>query len=222
MVVKLFTDYADLVIPEWVTDIHAFRRWTDQDDFPETGRIWWLDGGVWADMSKEQEQIFSHVRVKTEIAFILTGLAKSGNHGMFFTDGVLLTNFTGDFSGIPDGIFISDQSIADEKVRFIEGAETGYTELQGSPDIVLEIVSRSSIQKDTVTLRQAYWEAEIPEYWLVDAREEPIQFDVLRRTARIFRDTKKRRVDQIGSSGEIVPSSANHRQTQAPGIHFGG
>jgi Uma2 family endonuclease len=190
MVIKLFTDTADLCVPEGITDIQSFRHWMDQDDFPETGNIWWLKGAVWADMSKEQ--IFTHADVKLEITSVLRVLAKSEKIGRVLPDGVLLTNFAGDFSGKPDGIFISNNSIDARKVVYIEGRETGYTEIQGSPDIVLEIVSRSSIGKDNVTLRQACWEAEIPEYWLVDVRNEPLQFDILRRTARGYSATRKK------------------------------
>lgn len=55
-------------VPDWVVDLESFRRWADADDFPETGRIWFLQGEVWVDMSKEQ--IFTHVGVKTEIAAV--------------------------------------------------------------------------------------------------------------------------------------------------------
>src|SRR5256885_8764701 len=51
--------------------------------------------------------------------------------------------------------------------------EEGYLELEGTPDMVLEVVSESSVQKDTKRLRQLYWQAGIREYWLVDARREP-------------------------------------------------
>ena len=57
--------------------------------------------------------------------------------------------------------------------------------------MVLEIISSSSVQKDTVLLRAAYWEAEIPEYWLVDARKEPLKFDILRHTAKGYVATRK-------------------------------
>jgi Uma2 family endonuclease len=46
--------------------------------------------------------------------------------------------------------------------------------------MVLEVVSESSVQKDYEQLREAYWEAGIQEYWLVDARKEPLKFDILR------------------------------------------
>jgi hypothetical protein len=41
----------------------------------------------------------------------------------------------------------------------IEGKEEGHVELEGSLDMVLEVVSASSVHKDTVVLRRAYWQA---------------------------------------------------------------
>jgi Uma2 family endonuclease len=52
-------------------------------------------------------------------------------------------------------------------------------ELLGAPDIVIEVVSRSSVRKDNVVLRAAYAAAGIPEYWLVDARGEELAFQIL-------------------------------------------
>src|SRR5271168_2576698 len=85
-----------VVIPNWVTSIDAFRRWVDTDEFPENGRIWWLKGEVWADMSKEQ--IFTHVQVKTEFTAVLSSLVKREQLGQFLTDGLLLSNFAADIS----------------------------------------------------------------------------------------------------------------------------
>jgi Uma2 family endonuclease len=169
-----------VVIPNWVTNIDAFRRWVDADDFPENGRIWWLKGEVWADMSKEQ--IFTHVLVKTELTIVLGSLVKREQLGQFLTDGLLLSNFAADISGKPDSTFLSTATLQSDRVRLIEGKEGGFVELQGSPDMVLEILSTSSVKKDTVVLKQAYWEAGIPEYWLVDVRGEPLQFDIFRHT----------------------------------------
>jgi Uma2 family endonuclease len=50
--------------------------------------------------------------------------------------------------------------------------------------MVLEVVSKNSVRKDTKVLRELYWRAQIPEYWLVDARNNRTQFDILRRTRR--------------------------------------
>ncbi len=46
--------------------------------------------------------------------------------------------------------------------------------------MVLEVISESSIKKDTDVLRELYWKAGIPEYWLVDPSEEPGSFEILK------------------------------------------
>ncbi len=177
-------------VPCWVVDIDSFRRWADGDDFPKTGRVWWLCGEVWADMSKEQ--IFTHLVVKNEYAFTLTGLAKKGKLGLFIPDGLLLSNFAGDISGNPDGTFLTNETLRSDRIRLIEGKEGGFTELQGSPDMVLEVVSDSSVDKDLFLLRDAYWEAGIREYWLVDARGDAPVFDILYHTARGYTVRRKK------------------------------
>jgi Uma2 family endonuclease len=53
-------------------------------------------------------------------------------------------------------------------------------------------VSDSSVRKDTQWLRQDYWIAGIREYWLVDARKEPLVFDILRHTPKGYRATPKK------------------------------
>jgi Uma2 family endonuclease len=46
----------------------------------------------------------------------------------------------------------------------------------------MEIVSNTSVRKDTRRLREAYHRAGIREYWLIDARGEEIHFQVLQHT----------------------------------------
>jgi Uma2 family endonuclease len=56
--------------------------------------------------------------------------------------------------------------------------------------MVLEVVSTTSERKDTMTLRDLYWRAGIPEYWLVDARGEEPAFAILRHGARGYAATR--------------------------------
>lgn len=176
-------------VPSWVVDLESFRRWADAEDFPEQGRIWYLKGEVHVDMSKEQ--LFTHLAVKNEFAFVLTGLVKAGKLGSFFPDGLFLSNVAADIGGNPDGTFVATKTVESGQVRLIEGAEEGSVELEGSPDMVLEVVSASSVRKDTKLLRQAYWEAGVREYWLVDARREPVSFEILRHTAKGYAAARK-------------------------------
>ena len=191
MVIQFFTEEAyEVSVPSWVVDLESFRRWADSDDFPGEGRIWYLKGAVGVDMSKQQ--LFTHVAVKTEISAVLHGLVRGSGLGKFFGDGLLLSNVTADYAVVPDGLFLSQETLQSDRVRFLESErDGGCVEVEGTPDLVLEVVSRSSVHKDNVVLRQAYWEAGIPEYWLVDARKEPLKFEILRFTARGYAASRK-------------------------------
>lgn len=182
MVLTIVSEVGEFTVPADVVDISAFRRWVDSPDFPERGRIWWLRGKVWADMSREQ--IFTHLAVKGEYNIVLGGLAKATKRGLFIPDGLLLSNFAADISGKPDATFIRYATLDSDRIRLIEGKEGGYVEVQGSPDMVLEVLSDGSEKKDLVILRAAYWEAGLREYWLVDVRRETLAFEILRWNAK--------------------------------------
>ena len=185
----IITDLGAVTLPAWVNSLEAFRCWTDQNDFPEKGCAWWLCGEVWIDMSKEQ--IFAHVLVKTEFTAVVGGLVKSERRGLFLTDGLLLSNFAADVSGNPDGTFFRTETLRSDHVRLLEAVRGGFTVIQGSPDLVLEVVSDGSVHKDLKVLRKAYWEADIREYWMVDARKDPVQFDILSHSARGYVAVRK-------------------------------
>jgi Uma2 family endonuclease len=40
------------------------------------------------------------------------------------------------------------------------------------------------LRKDTEVLHEAYWDAGIQEYWLVDARKPALRFDIFRYTTK--------------------------------------
>jgi Uma2 family endonuclease len=173
-------------IPVWVTDLESFRRWADSDEFPQQGRLDYIKGEVWVDMSKEQ--VFTHVLVKTRITAVLSELVEANEWGLLLGDGIFLTNVDADIAVNPDVLYASNEALED-RVRILEGKEEGFAELEGSPDMVLEVVSPGSVRKDTERLRRDYWEAGVREYWLVDARSEPLVFDILRYTSKGYRTT---------------------------------
>jgi Uma2 family endonuclease len=177
-------------VPAWVTDLESFCRWADSDEFPETGRVWFLKGEVWVDLS--MEEVFSHVLLKARFFIVLGSLVDAGRLGRFYPDGLFLKSAAANVAGEPDATFVSTAALQAKRVRPIRGKKGGVVGLQGSPDMVLEVVSPSSVRKDTVTLRQAYWEAGVREYWLVDARREPLTFDILRHTAKGYVAAGKR------------------------------
>jgi Uma2 family endonuclease len=178
-----------VVIPDGISDLDAFRRWVHSEDFPEAGRISFLHGDVWVDMSKEQ--VFTHNQLKQEFNLVLGGFVKVQRLGRFFPDGLLVTNDRAQLACQPDGTFVSRQTLKSGRVRLVEAEKGGYLELTGTPDMVLEIVSASSVEKDTVTLPDLYWRAGIPEYWLVDARSSRLQFDIFRYDSAGYRAVRK-------------------------------
>jgi putative restriction endonuclease len=176
------SDNLTLRIPDWVADLATFRRWVKSDAVPEKGRVCYLGGEVWVDVSGEQ--VFSHNLVKQAFNLVLGGLVAANRLGRYHPDGVLLTNAAADLSSQPDGLFVSHASRAAGRLRAVAGARSGFTELEGTPEMVLEVVSDSSVEKDTITLPVLYWRAGIPEYWLVDARGERPTFGLLKRGAK--------------------------------------
>jgi Uma2 family endonuclease len=176
-------------IPDGIADLTNFRRWSHSDDFRETGRICFLNGRVWVDMSKEQ--VFTHNQLKQEFNLVLGGFVKAKRLGRFFPDGVFLTNDRAQLACQPDGTFISHRSLKSGRVHLLQGDKEGDLELAGTPDMVLEIMSASSDEKDKFILPDLYWRAGIAEYWLVDARSDRIEFDIFRHQADGYAATRK-------------------------------
>jgi Uma2 family endonuclease len=185
----ILADGEAIHIPADVVDLESFTRWADSKDFPETGRVCYLNGEVWVDMTKEQ--LFTHLQIKAEFTFVLMSLIKADGRGLYFPDGLRLSNKRANYSVVPDGTYISYKSLSSGRATLIKGARGGYVEVAGAPDLVLEIISTSSVQKDTTRLPRAYRRARIPEYWLVDARKEPIRFDILKLRSRGYVATRK-------------------------------
>jgi Uma2 family endonuclease len=180
----------ELEIPSWVKDLASFRRWIDEPDFPDNIPVWWLRGKVWADMSREQ--LFSHNVVRTAITSILWLLVKKDELGIIWSDGAFLSCPEADIAGKPDLIFATHETIASRRIELVEGREKGFVEIAGTPDMVLEVISRSSVTKDKRDLLAAYWEAGIPEYWIVDARRSPPAFDLWKHTSTGYVAARKK------------------------------
>lgn len=166
-------------IPASALTLAGFRAWATSDDFPEHIRAAFIEGEIFIEMSNEELE--AHVAVKGEISRVLMNLNRETQLGKFYVDGVLISNEDASVSNNPDASFFTFESLRSGRLRLVPkaGEEGRYKELEGTPDWVLEVVSDSSVQKDTARLRQAYHRAGIGEYWLIDARGEEIHFQIL-------------------------------------------
>ena len=185
---RFILDGVSICVPGWIVDHTSFRQWFHSDEFPEEGRVSFLNGEVMFDMSREQ--IYSHNRMKMVISRVLDSLATLLKIGVFYPDGLLISHLGAEVSNNPDGVFVANASFEDGSVRLVEGAKEGFIELEGSPDMVLEVVSDSSVKKDRELLREAYWKAGIREYWLVDGRSEKLDFQILKYTSKGYSPTR--------------------------------
>jgi Uma2 family endonuclease len=88
-------------------------------------------------------------------------------------------------------MFLSYASMRDGRARLARRENS--QEVIGFPDMVLEVISPTSEQKDTLLLRDLYWQAGIAEYWLVDPRRNALIFDILRRGPRGYAAARKLR-----------------------------
>jgi Uma2 family endonuclease len=142
-------------------------------------RVTFVNQEIYLDMSNEDPE--THVIVKDEVGTVLRLLNKEVRLGRYYGDGVLVSNEAADLSNNPDASFLLYESIRDGRVRIVPraGRPGRYVEIVGTPDWVLEVLSDSSVQKDTQRLRVAYHRAGIREYWLIDARGEKIVFQIL-------------------------------------------
>jgi Uma2 family endonuclease len=174
-------DYG-LRIPASALTLDGFRAWAKSDDFPERGRISFVHPEIFVDLSPEE--LLTHGQVKLAITLALGRMVQRLDPGEFYPDRTLLTNEAAGVSTEPDGTFVTWEALESGRVRLVPREEEPgqFLEVQGTPDWVLEIVSNTSVRKDTRRLREAYHRAGVPEYWLIDARRQDIVFEVLRHT----------------------------------------
>lgn len=177
----ILNDDAYLIeVPATAHTLEGFRQWTYSDDFPDRGKITFVEGRLLIDISPERVE--SHVKVKGEVNRVISNLVVGEDLGEFYPDGGRIINERGNVSNEPDAMFATWQTLEAGLLRPPTDRDDGkHIDLVGTPDWVCEIVSDSSVAKDTVALRDSYYAAGIPEYWLIDARDEgeAIDFQLL-------------------------------------------
>jgi Uma2 family endonuclease len=169
---------AAFFMPAGSMTLDEFRQWTYSDNFPENGKIAYIGKEIFIDMYPER--INSHASVATVICTTINTLVRKKNSGKFYFGRTRLANVAATFSNEPDALFACWESFKSGKIRMIltlDGKD--YLELEGASDWVMEIVSPSSVTKDKKKLRKSYHRAGIGEYWLIDARGEDVDFQIL-------------------------------------------
>ena len=172
-------------VPMHVRDLESFRKWCRSDKYPKRGDFCWLGDILWVDLSREDAP--THGLVKSAVAAVLHQICKSDASGEVYIDAMRVSHPDADMSCEPDVMFISFDSFESGTVREIAGkAEGSVVEFEGSPDLVVEILSNSSELKDFKLLPARLFAAGVKEYWLIDARRDDVTFEIFRRGFRRF------------------------------------
>jgi Uma2 family endonuclease len=177
-----------LHIPPAAHRLAGFRAWAQSEFFPETGRIDYVGGEIDVDMSPEDLQ--THGTPKAALGAELFALIAKRGRGYVFVDRTRVTSASAELSAEPDLVVVLFSSLDAGRVRQVPAArlEAGrFVELEGAPDLVVEIVSDSSEQKDTELLPAQYARAGVPEFWLLDARGGMVRFDLHRLAGGVYR-----------------------------------
>ncbi|HKE19104.1 MAG TPA: Uma2 family endonuclease [Kofleriaceae bacterium] len=163
-------------VPTEIDRLDAFRAWVRELD-EDAPRVHFSRGRVWIQVSTQD--YFSHLRLVADLSKRLGLLAEELDIGEYWPDGGWLTNEEVGLSTEPDGFLVLWRTTDSGASRFLERPRRGPVELVGRADMVLEVVSDSSVNKDTVQLVADYASAGFAEYWLVDGRRAPLSFRLL-------------------------------------------
>ncbi len=176
-----------VTVPGWVVDLTSFRRWARSPEFPPQGNLTYLAGTLWVDLTMERVW---HNALKTEVTGCLWSVLRDRDLGLLYSDKMRLTNLVADLSSEPDLLFLTHETLQEGRVILADG--NAELEVEGTPDLVVEIVSPSSVEKDTKLLRKLYWEAGIQEYWLLEMTEADVHFTLLQRGAKSYSTIRPR------------------------------
>lgn len=157
--------------------LESFRQWACSDTRSDHVRASFLNGQTWVEQS--MEELFRHNQLLTRILLTL-GHRIPPARGYLFHGRVYYTNVVAGLSTEPDLLFVSAESIRGGDVEFTRKEDGRTWEVQGTADLTLEIVSKTSARKDLVLLRELYHRAGVREYWLIDSRKSPARFEILR------------------------------------------
>lgn len=181
----------DFYVPATALTFDSFRAWAQSEDFPETGRIDFLAGRIDADM--DPKELGTHGLVKSAIALGLGILNLEKELGCLFIDKARVSSPEAQLSVEPELVFVFWDSLREGKARFRSWSSRNperLTEIEGAVDLAVEIVSNSSVRKDTKVLPPLYALAGVPELWIVDARGKGLRFEIHTLNAGVYVQVK--------------------------------
>ena len=167
-------------------EIREAIKFTYEDylHLPEEKRYEIIDG----DLSMVPAPSTLHQDISRNIEFILWKFVKENELGVVFDS--------------PCDVVLSEVDIVQPDIIFISRERLNIiTEdnIQGAPDLVIEIISKSSEYRDRVIKRKLYSKYGVREYWVVDPGKKEVEVLELKESGlekvRVFRE------DEVLESG---------------------
>jgi Uma2 family endonuclease len=130
-----------------------------------------------------------HNQIKAIISMVVSSIVFSESLGRYLADRMMLTHEGAGLSCEPDGMYVSNERFGNGLVTLEQGDQS--LEIIGGADMVLEVISKTSVEKDIVTLKDLYAKAGITEYWLVDSTDETPELSIMRLASGKYTTARK-------------------------------
>ncbi|OIP41327.1 hypothetical protein AUJ95_03490 [Candidatus Desantisbacteria bacterium CG2_30_40_21] len=141
--------------------------WTYEDylTLPNDGKTYQIIGG---DLFMTAAPLIYHQAISRNLAFIIWEFVKDHDIGdVFFSPIDVVFSSTNVVQ--PDIIYISKERLDIKKEKAIFGA----------PDLIIEILSPTTLQMDVLLKKVLYQRFGVREYWIVDPKEQKVDVFVL-------------------------------------------
>ena len=174
---------------EWTYEMYAA--------LPDDGHLYEVVQGVLM-MSPDPE--IAHQGIIQRISRYLDEQIFSTNRGLVFT-------------GPADVVLASQKVVQPDVLILLENHLDRLKEkrIEGAPDLVVEVISPASLTYDRLVKHNLYEQGGIPEYWLVNPKEQSIEVFVLEMDR--YRSLGSFRNEQIVQS-RLIPNET------IPAVHF--
>ena len=113
--------------------------------------------------------ITNHQRISRKIEFLLEKFVTENDLGEIFY--------------APYDVYFDDENVVQPDILFISKERLniiGEKNLQGSPDLVIEILSESNAYRDLIQKKKLYARYGVKEYWIVVPGEKTIDIHILK------------------------------------------
>ena len=143
------------------------KRYT-YDDYlktPDDKRYELIEG----ELSMTPSPITNHQRISGRIEFELRKFVSGNDYGEIFD--------------APYDVYFDDENVVQPDILFISKDRLniiGDKNLQGAPDLVIEILSESNAYRDLIQKKKLYARFGVKEYWIVVPGEKTIDIHILK------------------------------------------